>query len=327
MTIRQAITWGRSQLDQSSSSPGLDAEMFLGDVLSCDFAFLLTHDEQQLTKGQEQGYRKLIAERSNGKPVSYLLGRKEFYGLEFEVGEGVLVPRADTEILVEMVLSAVSVQPSAVSLKKQKGLVIQSEMEHGEMKRRISGLEHKPIPDTETLRSTSGSALSDFLLVDVGVGSGCIPISILKNQPDLRGLGLELSPEALKVARKNAERLGVNDRLELIESDLLQNLPQDLIEDHSWVLVANLPYIPVDWPRHHSTEFEPEMALFGGEGGVELYKQLAQQIERLKYKPEALFFECFEFQVGEIEGFLLSYHLLEIKKMTGEAVGVRFHLL
>lgn len=286
MTIRQAISWARDHLGKTSSSPGLDAQMLLGEILGCGFAFLLAHDDQDLSESQEQNYRKWIAERRQGKPVSYLLGKKEFYDLEFEVREGVLVPRPDTEILVEMVLDYLNDEWGVFNVQKK----------------------------------------SKIKLVDVGVGSGCIPISILKKQPDLEAVGLELSSEALKIARKNAKKLGMDDRLELIQSDLLEKLPDNVVGGKAWILVANLPYIPQHWPKHFSTQFEPNVALFGGREGVELYYRLAVEIEKLQHKPIALFFEGFEFQISKIEMVFPSYELVEVKKMTGEACGLRFEL-
>lgn len=295
MIIRQILHWAREELKQTSPSPVLDAELLLRYVLKCDAAFLLAHDDRELTGQQEGDYRQLVQRRLEGMPVQYVIGKKEFYRLEFEVGEGVLVPRVDTEVLVEMVL--------------------------GFLKSKIQ------IQNFQTNRSLEiGACDLGFSLVDVGTGTGCIPIAILKNCPDLKGVGLDVSLKALDIAQKNAQKLGVSDRLKLIESDLLKNLPEDAIGDRDWILTANLPYLPDDWPKHSSTEFEPDLALFGGERGVELYRRLAGQIESLKNKPKALFFECFTFQVQEIESFLPSYPLIETRKMTGEACGMHFSL-
>jgi release factor glutamine methyltransferase len=281
---------------------------------------LLAHDEQELTPEQEKEYRRLIEQRQNGMPVAYLMGKKEFYGLEFEVNEAVLIPRPDTEILVEMVLE--HLKPQIQNFKFQR--VGHSEQSLRSEESLESSLSYSSSDQQDFLEF--GTFNLEFTLVDVGTGTGCIPIAALKNRPHLKAVALETSPQAMEVAKRNADQIGVTDRLELIESDLLSHLPPNLIENNPWILTANLPYIPQDWAKHPSTKFEPDIALFGGQEGVELYRQLAKQIEALKNKPEALFLECFEFQIHQIEDFLPSYHLVETRKMTGEACGVRFEL-
>ena len=274
MLIKDTLHWAHEYLLLSSDSARLDAEILLSYVLKKPTTFLLAHDDSEIVFWKLRRFKKLIEKRKEGIPVAYLTGMREFYGLDFKVNKHVLVPRPDTEILVESVVEYV---------KKLR------------------------IPNYE------------LRILDVGTGSACIPISILKNVSDIRAIATEICGSAMKVAKRNIAKHKLKSRIKLIKSDLLTKVPVGLLKDHEIILTANLPYIPKQFQVDPSTKFEPDVSLYGGEDGLDIYKRLIEQLEEMGIKPKAMFFELFEFQIAALCEHMPDYELKYAKNMTGEA--------
>lgn len=189
----------------------------------------------------------------NNKPVQYIKGYVEFYKLKFKVTPDVLIPRPETELLVDEVLKSIK---SHVSSVKE----------------------------------------SEILILDVGTGAGNIPISIAKNTKDVKLVGTDISSKALRVAKQNAKLHNVSDRIVFLTSDLLKN-PSILNTPYSiLIIVTNLPYIPsarIPYLDSSVKDFEPSVALDGGEDGFKLYRKLFKQINDRKIK--------FKLLIGEID--------------------------
>jgi len=273
--IKEILHWGHEQLVLTSESARLDAEVLLAHVLKKPLTFLLAHDETEIGYFALRKYHRLIRQRKEGMPVAYLTGHREFYGLDFEVNKHVLVPRPDTETLVECVIDYIK-------------------------------------RNDETTKRRN-----DILLLDVGTGSACIPISILKNVPDLRAVATEISGSAMGVAKRNIKKHGLSGRIKLFSSDLLKSVPRELFEDREVVVTANLPYIPKQFAVHPSTKFEPGIALYGGDDGLDIYKRLVDELRDIN--PRAMFFECFEFQVATLADKIRGYELKTVRDMSGKA--------
>ncbi len=219
---------------QAAATPRLDAELLLVHVLGLSRTDLYAHPERLLLAHQLVAYQSLLDRRAQGEPLPYLTGHIEFYGLDMAVNAHVLIPRPETETLVDLALS--KVEGSHSILSKVEG--------------RAS-------------------------LVDVGTGSGCIAIALAVHAPQARIMALDLSSGALDVARANAGRHGVADRITFFQSDLLAALPKavDLI-------VANPPYIAAsEWPELpcEVREHEPQLALDGGLDGLDVIRRLLEQ--------------------------------------------------
>ena len=274
MLIKDTLHWAHEYLLLSSDSARLDAEILLSYVLKKPTTFLLAHDDSEIGFWKLRRFKKLIEKRKEGIPVAYLTGMREFYGLDFKVNKHVLVPRPDTEILVESVVEYVK-------------------------KLRITNYELR--------------------ILDVGTGSACIPISILKNVSDIRAIATEICGSAMKVAKRNIAKHKLKSRIKLIKSDLLTKVPVGLLKDHEIILTANLPYIPKQFQVDPSTKFEPDVSLYGGEDGLDIYKRLIEQLEEMGIKPKAMFFELFEFQIAALCEHMPDYELKYAKNMTGEA--------
>lgn len=205
-----------------SETPRLDAQVLAAQILDRSRAWVLAHPEAVLSPEQAARFQAALARLAAGEPLPYVLGRWEFFGLEFAVTPAVLIPRPETELLVE---------------------------------RALAWLERNP---------------GRRLAADVGTGSACIAVSLAVHCPGLRLLATDVSAPALAVARQNAARHAVLERIEFIQADLLPPLgsPLDLI-------CANLPYIPEDTlPGLRVSRTEPALALRGGQDGLDLIRRL-----------------------------------------------------
>ncbi len=182
-----------------------EANSLLSIALQKDKTFLIAHPEYQLTEAEQTHFLKFIGRRAKREPFQYITGHQEFYRLDFEVTPDVLIPRPETEMIVE----------NAVQVLKTL---------------------EKPI------------------FCEVGVGSGCISVSILHELPQAAAIGLDISEKALKIAEKNADTHHVKKRLVLLKSDIFASLNQQMFE----VIVSNPPYISnLDY-----LELQPEVKLF-----------------------------------------------------------------
>jgi release factor glutamine methyltransferase len=253
MDIRTALKTAMHRLrDANVPSHTLAAELLLMHVTGRERVWLYAHHEEPLDDAQEKNYFALVARRIAGTPTQYLTGKQEFWGLEFEVAPGVLIPRPETEHVVEVALERFSVKRG-----------------------------HLFARDT-SLGAASGGALR---IADVGTGSGCLAVALAKEFPEARIVATDISPAALDIARRNATRHGVATRIEFHECNLLDSsLPAPLTPNpspvHFDLIVSNPPYIAhaesADLPRD-VRDHEPHSALFGGAQGSELYGPLIAQ--------------------------------------------------
>jgi release factor glutamine methyltransferase len=207
----------------------LDAQVLLAHVTGRSRAWLLSHPELSLTPEQEKNLETDIHQLQAGKPLPYVLGHWEFFGLDFSVTPEVLIPRPETELLIETALAHTRTHP-------------------------------KTYPR----------------FLDVGTGSGIIPITLAVHVPHAELVATDISSAALAVARANAEKHGVTERVRFIEADLL---PDDLQPATFDLLTANLPYIPTETLKELEVfGKEPTLALDGGPDGLDLIRRLLARI-------------------------------------------------
>ena len=249
--IRGALKVGIARLRAANvPSHTLTAELLLMHALGCDRTRLYTDPEKALDPDAAETYLALIARRAAGEPRQYLTGKQEFWGLEFEVTPAVLIPRPETEHVIEVALARLGARGIKINLQT--------------------------------------GALSPLLrIADVGTGSGCLAVALAHELPHAEIFATDISALALEVGRRNAVRHGVADRIHFLESDLLGALLGDSrIVDHVLpefdLIVSNPPYVARDTaaqlPRE-VREHEPHEALFGGPTGVEIYARLIEQAE------------------------------------------------
>jgi release factor glutamine methyltransferase len=259
MDIRAALKEGMAQLRAAQiPSYTLAAELLLMHALERDRAWMYGHPEESLDPAAAEKFRALIARRAAGEPVQYLTGKQEFWGLEFEVTPAVLIPRPETEHVVEVALARLG----------ERGIKIH--MDTGAPR--------------ETLR-----------VADVGTGSGCLAVALAWELPHADVVATDISEPALEIARRNAARHGVAERVHFLQRDLLTGLaqtdPSGVVARHAMaastqngplfdLIVSNPPYIArneAEQLQREVRDHEPHAALFGGPTGTEMYQRLIDQ--------------------------------------------------
>lgn len=249
MDIRAALKEGMARLRAAQvPSHTLAAELLLMHAVGRDRAWLYSHPESLLESATAENYLALIERRASGEPTQYLTGKQEFWGLEFEVTPSVLIPRPETEHIVEVSLERLG--PRGLKINMRTG---------------------EPSP---VLR-----------IADVGTGSGCLAVALAHELSHAEIFATDFSAAALEIARRNAARHRVADRIHFVETNLLEALLQEsqaAIHDSRFfdLVVSNPPYVAreesADLPRE-VREHEPHSALFGGSMGIEMYSRLIEQ--------------------------------------------------
>jgi release factor glutamine methyltransferase len=226
-------------------SPRMNAELLLMFTLGCDRAYQFAHPERELTADEESRYDAALAERARGVPAQYITGHQEFWGMDLIVSPAVLIPRPETEHVVESVLELTSdLKPQTSAAKKE---------------------------DSAQARGPR----SEVRIVDVGTGSGCIALALAKEFPDAQIHATDISPASLEIARANAARHQFDRRIRFHQTDLLQGLSGvcDLV-------VSNPPYVgesEEDTVQLEVRKFEPRTAVFAGPTGTEVIARLIPQ--------------------------------------------------
>jgi release factor glutamine methyltransferase len=237
---------------QQIPSPRLNAELLLMFTLNCDRAYLHAHPERELTADEATRYDSALAERARGVPTQYITGHQEFWGIDFIVTPAVLIPRPETEHVIETVL----------------------ELSKADLKPRTSDLK----TDDANLKSDVRGPKPDFRLVDIGTGSGCIAITLAKEFPQAEIHATDISAAALEIARANAARHQLENRIHFHHTDLLEGLGAKTFD----LIVSNPPYVGESEEDHVQLEvrkFEPRSAVFAGPTGTEVIARLIPQAQ------------------------------------------------
>ncbi len=231
MNIDTAIKNACNELKKKKiSSALLDSELLLSKVIKKDRKFILLNLDKELDESTQDNFKNLIFKRSKGEPLAYLTGIKSFWKYDFKVNEKVLIPRPDTEMIIEEVLK----------IYKNKNCL-------------------------------------NFL--EVGVGSGCIALSILKEKKSFLGTGIDLSQDCIEICRYNAKKLGVRNRIKLLKSDV-----DNLIFHKYDLIVSNPPYIKkLDLKKLNKEviNYEPKLALDGGLEGLSVTRKVIKKSSEL----------------------------------------------
>ncbi len=261
MNIKEWLEVATTQFKTANiPTPRLDAELLIASELKISRAELLAHPERKLKSGELQQLRQQTERRANHEPIAYILGYKEFYSREFLVSPKVLVPRPESETIIDL------------------------------LKKHLSNYQ------------------KELRLLDIGAGSGCLGITAKLEIPDLKITLLDISTEALKIAQTNAEKFSLP--AQFIKSNLLQNYskPTDII-------LANLPYVANNFPINSEANHEPELAIFGGEDGLDYYRQMFSQIQNNKpIRPSWIFTESLPPEHSNLQKIANKYGFMEIDR-------------
>ena len=230
MKIKDIINYGVAMI-KNTESPSLETQMMIAKVIEKDRLYIMLNLEEDIDESKVEIIKTMIDKRKNSYPLQYILGEREFWGMDFKVSEGVLIPRQDTEILVEETLK---------KLKDNK---------------------HK-------------SNLKGF---EIGVGSGIISITLLKEIETLTMIGVDINDKAIELTKANALKHEVSDRLCILNSNLFEKINK---ENQFDFIISNPPYIEtkvIDSLQEDIKQHEPKLALDGGEDGLDFYRAIIEQ--------------------------------------------------
>ena len=231
MNIQTAINEARYILKNSKiKSPRLDCEMLMSKVLNKSRSYILLNLNKNLKKEKLNDFTNLIKKRSKGEPIAYLIGKKEFWNYEFDIKEGILIPRPDTELIVEQVLK----------LTKSK---------------------------------------SKLRILDIGTGSGCIILSILKERKDFKGIGIDISKKCIDICKINTFNLNLTNRVKFFKSNV-----DNFVDAKYDLILSNPPYInKVDLKclDKDVIDYEPKSSLDGGLDGLSEIRKIIEKSSEL----------------------------------------------
>jgi len=313
MLIREALAQGSTDLKFANiPTPALDASILLSHILKIDRTSLITKGNDKIKEKDTEAYCSLIERRAMGECVAYITGKKEFRGLEFEVNKSVLVPRPDTETLVETILEEF-------------------------------------LPRTRTSGSFTNQHEQDkkIKILDLCTGSGAVAIALKNEMPQIEIHATDISPEALQTAQKNSEKLLGKNKILFYLGDLFNALHtpysslhtphSSLLTPHSplptlfSLITSNPPYIPSAEIETLSAEVqnEPRLALDGGETGLEIIKRIIEDSPNYLENNGFLLLEADPRQMDNIKNLLAKRGFKDIqlnKDMAGaeRVIGGRF---
>ena len=231
MNIKDLINKGSKLLKENNIiSHIIDSEILMTKALNKNREYVLLNLEKNLKEKELNTYYQLISQRSLGKPIAYLTGNKDFWKYEFKVSEDVLIPRPDTELIIESVLN----------LTKNK---------------------------------------SKLKILDIGSGSGCIILTILKEKLDFNGCGIDLSKKCVNISKLNAINLGLQNRVKFFNSDV-DNFNYGKYD----LIISNPPYInqfDLKYLEKDIIDFEPNLALNGGLDGLSAIRKVIEKSSKL----------------------------------------------
>lgn len=270
MVINQLLKVGLEKLSgREFSNPQLEVRLILSKLLNVDKTYIYAFGDREVPEEVADEFLRLVDKRSSGYPFQYLIGEKEFMGLDFYLEEGVLVPRPDTEILVEYVL------------------------------------EHIKALKTDNIK-----------VLDLGIGSGAISLSIAYSCPQVYVYGVDIDDIPIRVSNINKERFGLKN-VELLKGDLFQPLKEMKISFH--IIASNPPYIPkavIETLQDEVKNFEPRLALDGGEDGLDFYREISQKAKDFLVDKGLLIFEIGHDQGEAVRKIMEKdgYYNIEVKK-------------
>lgn len=240
----------------------LDCLVLLEDATKHDRAWLLAHPEHTLQPAEVAKLKTWIERRAAHEPLAYIRGKAEFYGYEFAVTSDVLVPRPESEAMIELLVSY--------------------------------------------LATKKGHTAPPTHLIDIGTGSGCLAITAKQALPHLIVAATDIDPVCLAVAQKNAQNLHTD--ITFHQADLLDSLSLAAFPPAQTILLANLPYVPDKHPINRAATHEPPKALFGGDDGLDAYRQLFDQMMSRQFPASVLITESLASQHDTLAALALTYH-------------------
>jgi release factor glutamine methyltransferase len=272
-TTRQVLEEGIEILKANNiDNPILDAQIILGNILNIDKLHILIYPEKTVSEENRLDFLNQIKLRADGMPTQYIVGRQEFMNMEFEVNKDVLIPRPDTEILIEEIINR---------LDNDK----------------------------------------EYNILDIGTGSGCISISLAKYLKKALVYTVDISEDATRVAVRNAKKNNVFDKIKFFNGNIFEPFKDESFQFD--IIVSNPPYIPTKVIPTLSTnvkDYEPTLALDGGEDGLNFYREIIKNANKVLKHRGKIFFEIGYDQALSVKGLLEEgdyVDICEVKDLAG----------
>ncbi|WP_232697913.1 peptide chain release factor N(5)-glutamine methyltransferase [Brevibacillus daliensis] len=280
VTIREALVWASSFLREADTKdPRFEAELLIRSVIGMNRSQFLSSLPDPVSESDMEQIRQLCERRATNEPIQYILQEQNFYGRDFYVAPGVLIPRPETELLIEQVLL------------------------HAEC---IWGKDAK------------------LSVVDFGTGSGAISLTLAAEKPYWHIKTVDISLDAIEIARKNADQLGVSERVEFLHGDLVE--PMLDRNERVNIVVSNPPYIPSQDVEELDDEvrvYEPRLALDGGEDGYIFYRRICEALPKLLSSQKCLVaFEVGIHQAVEVASLLKLSGVIENVEIYPDLAGI-----
>jgi len=257
MTILELHELGKNELSGLEEG-ALEARLLLEYCLDCDHHYILMNSDVELEDDYIDRYISYIQERKANKPIQYIMALHGFYNLVLKVTKDTLIPRQETELLVEFIL--------------------------------------------ENIQE------NDKIIMDIGTGTGCIPIAICHENQDIKAIAVDISAEALEVAEYNCKMYELNDRITFVQSNLFTSIGSEWY-DRVDILVSNPPYIPTTIIKTLDSQvkdYEPMLALDGGDDGLDYYKLICKEAKRYLADQGLIAFEVGHNQGEAVMDILLA---------------------
>lgn len=248
MTLKLLLKKYQNKLDPH------ELDLILAQAIHKHKEYIYKYPEKNINRSSINTFKKLANQRLAGLPLAYIRGYQEFFGLKFLVNKYTLIPRPDSELIVEEAL--------------------------------------------KYLKNTKNKKI-----IDIGTGSGCLILAIAEQRPDGSFYALDISGRALKIAKTNARKLKIKNKINFIKSDLLKNIPQNKFD----LVIANLPYLTPRQLKEPSIQKEPRTALLSGHDGLDHYTRLLGQLPTYLAKKYLVLLEIDPDQKTKIEKLIKKY--------------------
>lgn len=278
-TIREALLWASSCLEQvATKDPRFEAELLLRHCLHMERTTFLASMPEPIDQGVLTQLEQLLQRRMKHEPIQYVLGEQAFYGRDFFVAPGVLIPRPETEILIEQVLNQAN---------------------------------------------KLWSRVDELDVADLGTGSGAIALTLLCERKHWHVTTVDISTDALAIARQNAERFDIAGQITFLQGDLTAPLLEK--KQRLDILVSNPPYIPstdVDELDSEVQDYEPRLALDGGADGLDFYRRICVALPQLLKERALVGFEVGIHQAQDVEALLRTSGVIDEVVIIPDYAGI-----
>jgi release factor glutamine methyltransferase len=289
-TVLEIIDWSRNYLAQKGfENARLETELLLGHALSLPRIELYLNFERRMSESELARYKALLKRRLAGEPVQYVTGTAAFMFSDFEVNPSVLIPRPETEALTEFALRMIGERTEGAGRREAGGHAT-----------RQPGPEPAPLDEGRVSESP-------VTVADIGTGSGVIAVTVALKRPTAAVYATDSSSAALGVARRNADRAGVADRITFLEGPLFQPLREAGLAGRLSMIVSNPPYVPtgdIDGLEPEVRDFEPRDALDGGPDGLDYLRKIAHDGPAFLSPGGVMLLEVGDGQAAAVRGLL-----------------------